>query len=54
MCELTHGMGAAWARHAMCESAFTVYAVAVWLVDKHTAASIRYMKQSPSSITDIG
>jgi hypothetical protein len=22
MCELTHGMGAAWARHAMCESAF--------------------------------
>jgi hypothetical protein len=22
MCELTHGMGTAWARHAMCESAF--------------------------------
>ena len=24
MCELTHGMGAAWARHAMCDSALKV------------------------------
>jgi hypothetical protein len=24
MCELTHGMGAAWARHAMCESALSM------------------------------
>jgi len=38
MCELTHGMagerhghgmGTAWARHAMCESAFTLYTQSV-------------------------
>jgi hypothetical protein len=40
MCELTNGMGRAWARHAMCESAFTL---------PHVAA----LKGTSSGSTDI-
>jgi hypothetical protein len=40
MCELRHGMGATWARHAMCESALKVFMEAPKLTSWKLAARI--------------